>query len=131
MPRLDAPAVAPTSIIQMITSYRLAVHVSWKMRSIVNMSQRGLCERTGMRPSHLSHYLNDAEVNERGIPYRNMPAQNIPEFEKAVGNTFITQWLCAQSMLTVLEAQIADQGLRGNPNCRQREIDITPYGLLK
>lgn len=131
MPRSDAPAVAPASLIAKIKSYRGAIRVSWQMRTVKNMTKAGLCERTGMRASHLSDYLNEQEFDEKGRELRDMPAKYIPAFEQAVGNSFASQWLASQSQLTVLEAQIAEQ--RADPDdsgvCvmfKRAEIDITP-----
>lgn len=131
MPRGDAPAVAPASLITQIKSYRCAIRVSWQMRTIKNMTPAGLCERTGMRASHLSHYLSEREYDEKGRELRDMPAKYLPAFERAVGNSFTSQWLASQSQLTILEAQIAEQRAPQDENgvpvmFRRAEIDITP-----
>ncbi|CAL62430.1 Hypothetical protein HEAR2299 [Herminiimonas arsenicoxydans] len=131
MPRSDAPAVAPASLIALIKSYRGAICVSWQMRTISNMTKAGLCERTGMRASHLSDYLNDQEFDRRGRELRDMPAKYLPAFEQAVGNSFASQWLASQSQLTILEAQIAEQRAPQDRSIsvqfrRRHEIDVTP-----
>lgn len=135
MPRSDAPAVAPASLIAMIKSYRGAICISWQMRSIKNMTKTGLCERTGMRASHLSDYLSEDEFDKRGRELRDMPAKYLPAFEQAVGNSFATQWLASQSNLTILEAQIAEQRGQDERSIsvlfrRRLEIDITPRPSL-
>ena len=132
MLRSDAPAVAPASLIAKIKSYRGAIRVSWQMRSIANMTRTGLCERTGMRASHVSDYLNKADFDEGGRELRDMPAKYLPAFERAVGNSFASQWLADQSQLTILEAQIAEQRAPQDARMldvlfrRKPEIDITP-----
>lgn len=131
MPRSDAPAVAPASLLAKIKSYRGAIRVSWQMRIIQNMTQAGLCERTGMRASHVSHYLSEQEYDEKGRELRDMPAKYLPAFERAVGNSFTSQWLASQSQLTILEAQIAEQRAPQDEGgisvmFKRTEIDITP-----
>jgi hypothetical protein len=109
MPRLDAPSVAPASIVAKAKSFRDACRVAWENRRVANMTRAGLCERTGMRPSHVAEYISDRDLDDRGVEMRDMPAKYIPAFEEAVGNTFISQWLAMQAQLTILEAQIAEQ----------------------
>lgn len=109
MPRLDAPSVVPMSIILEIRSFRDAVRAAWRNRRVKNMTRSTLCERTGMRPSHVADYLSDLDVDESGRELRDMPVKYLPAFEEAVGNSFASQWIAMQSQLTVLEAQIAEQ----------------------
>lgn len=112
MPRLDAPSVAPMSVIAGIRSYRDAIRAAWNNRRVVNMTRATLCEMTGMRAPHVADYLSDREMDERGREMRDMPAKYLPGFEAAVGNSFASQWLAMQSQLTILEAQIAEQKAR-------------------
>jgi hypothetical protein len=107
--RMDAPSVVPMGQIAKIKTYRDAVLHSWANRRVQNMTQASLAEQTGMRPSHLADYLAANDVDEKGRDRREMPAKYIPAFEKAVGNSFASQWLAMQSQLTILEAMIADQ----------------------
>ena len=107
--RIDAPAVVSVVNIEGIRTFREAYQFGWENRKIKNMTQAMLAALTGMRPSHVSEYLDESEVDERGKPMRDMPAKYIPAFEQAVGNTFASQWLAMQSQLTILEAMIAAQ----------------------
>ncbi len=107
--RLDAPSVAPISLISTLKSYRDVCRMAFERRRVVNMTRAGLCERTGMRASHVADYLSDRDIDDRGNEMRDMPAKYIPAFEQAVGNTFVSQWLAMQAQLTILEAQIAEQ----------------------
>lgn len=109
MPRLEGPSVVPHSLIAKARSYREAVLIAWHNRRVTNLTKSGLCERTGMRASHVADYLSEREFDERGKEMRDMPAKYLPAFEAAVGNSFASQWLAMQSQLTVLEAQIAEQ----------------------
>lgn len=107
--RIEGPAVVPVAYIKGIPSYRDAVRFGWENRQVKNMTQATLAEKTGMRPSHLADYLAASEADEKGKARRDMPAKYIPAFERAVGNTFASQWLAMQAQLTILEAMIADQ----------------------
>jgi len=107
--RIDGPAVVSAVNIRGIKSYREAICFGWEHRKIKNMTQATLAEMTGMRPSHLNEFLAKGDVDEKGRLRRDMPAKYIPAFERAVGNSFASQWLAMQSQLTILEAMIADQ----------------------
>jgi len=107
--RLDGPSVAPISHILRLPTFRAAVVTAWKHRKFLNMTKTSLCERTGMRPSHVTEYLADHEFDEKGRELREMPAKYLPKFEEAIGNSFASQWLAVQSKLTILESQIAEQ----------------------
>ena len=109
--RIEGPAVVSIADIREILTrtYRDAVIFGWENRQIKNMTQATLAERTGMRPSHLADYLAKGDTDEKGRARRDMPAKYIPDFERAVGNTFVSQWLAMKSQLTILEAMIAAQ----------------------
>ncbi len=66
----------------------------------VYMTQRQLSYEANLRPQLVSDYLHPDDKPFR----RELPADRIAAFEAAVGNSLITQWLAAQSRLTVLEA---------------------------
>lgn len=107
--RIDGPSVVPLAHMSQVKTYREAVRFGWAHRQVKNMTQATLAEKTGMRPSHIPEYLSKDDTDERGRELRDMPAKYIPAFEKAVGNSFASQWLAMESQLTVLEAMIADQ----------------------
>ena len=52
---------------------------------------------------HVSDYLSDDETK------RELPAKYIKAFEAVCGNSAISQWLAAQSKLTVLEEMQAER----------------------
>jgi hypothetical protein len=106
--RLDAPSVAPMSLVQTVKTFRAACRAGWAMRPR-NMTVAMLCQMTGMRPSHATEYFSDADKDRKGRELRDMPAKYLPPFEEAIGNSFASQWLAMQSQLTILEAQIAEQ----------------------
>lgn len=108
MQRLDAPSVAPLSVVLKVKNYREACRAALKLGP-KNMTIAMLCQLTGMRPSHATEYFRDSETDRRGRELRDMPAKYIPAFEEAIGNSFASQWLAIQSKLTILEAQIAEQ----------------------
>lgn len=102
--RIDAPSVVPAAAIARIATYREAVRAGWMNRRVTGMTRATLAAMTGMRPSHISDYLCAEEMDSRGRERRDMPAKYIPEFDAAVGNTIVSQWIAMQSKLTVLEA---------------------------
>src|SRR5450830_215825 len=105
--RLDAPSVAPMSVVQKVKTFREACRTAWSMRP-QNMTIAMVCQMTGMRASHATEYFKEGETDRKGRELRDMPAKYIPLFEEAIGNSFPSQWLAMQSKLTVLEAQIAE-----------------------
>jgi len=107
--RTNGPAVVSIADIRAILTYSDAIRFGWENRQIKNMTRATLAELTGIRPSHLSDYLNPCRVDKHGRELREMPAKYIPAFEQAVGNTFASQWLAMQSQLTILEAMMPGQ----------------------
>jgi flagellar biosynthesis chaperone FliJ len=103
MGRLDAPSIAPTQLVNLAKTYREACQMCWAYRRIKGMTKRHLAEQTGMYASHVTEYLSDDETQ------REMPAKFIKVFEAVTGNTAVSQWIAAQSQLTVMEQSIADR----------------------
>lgn len=101
--RLDGPSAVPTDYIRRCSNYRQAVRLAWSLSRITN--QRALVEGTGMRRQHVSDYLHPDDKPTR----RSLPAQQIGAFEAFVGNTLVSQWIAAQSRLTVLEQMQAER----------------------
>jgi len=102
--RLDGPSIVPAAAVAQIATYRQAVIACWLNRRATRMTYATLCERTGMRPSHIPDYLDPSGVDSHGRERRDMPAKYIPAFELVVGNTFISQWFALQSNLPVLNS---------------------------
>ena len=97
--RLDGPAVAHPYYVKRCKSYREAVRTCWAMRRVHHMTQRQLAAEAGLRPQLISDYLNPDDA-----PYRReLPAELIAAFESVAGNSLVSQWIAAQSKLTVLE----------------------------
>ena len=101
--RHDGPAAVPTYYIKLCKTYRQAVRLAWGLSKISN--QRALVEGAGMRRNHVSDYLHPDDKPTR----RSLPAQRIAAFEAFVGNTLVSQWIAAQSKLTVLEEMQAER----------------------
>lgn len=80
-----------------LRTYRDAVRLCWAMRRIKGMTKRMLAAEAGLYHPHVSDYLSDDETK------RELPAKYIKAFEAVCGNSAISQWLAAQSKLTVLE----------------------------
>lgn len=102
--RLDAPGVVPPSAISTIKTYREAVRFCWDQRRVRNMTRARLAEEAGLYAPHVTGYLNDKAKN-----LRNLPAEKVAAFELACGNTAVSQWIAAQSKLTVLEEMQAER----------------------
>lgn len=103
--RIDGPSVVPTSLVKRARTYREAVRMCWALRRIKHMNQRHLASVTGLRIQFISDWLNADDAPKR----RDLPAKDIGVFEDACGNTFCSQWVAAQSKLTVLEEMQAQQ----------------------
>lgn len=97
--RLDAPSVAPTEYVAHCKTYRDAVRMCWSLRRVKGMTQRQLACEAELRVQHVTDYLNPDDKPTR----RDLPGQKISQFEAVCGNTCISQWVAAQSRLTVLE----------------------------
>lgn len=101
--RHNGPSAVPTDYIRRCKTYREAVRLAWEISRIRN--QRALAEGAHMRKQHVTDYLNPDDKPTR----RSLPAQQIANFEAFIGNTLVTQWLAAQSKLTVLEEMQAER----------------------
>lgn len=87
--RMEPPRFVALTIIGECESYRDAVRMAWEMRSISNMTRSALAERIGSYPSHVTDYLLGDDSKGR----RSLPADLIDDFEWAVGNRIVTQFL--------------------------------------
>jgi hypothetical protein len=102
--RLDAPSVVPYVYVAKIKTYTGAVIACWLHRRVQGMNKSSLANAAGMRPSHMTDYLNPNRIDRKGHELRDMPAKYIPAFEAVNGNTFVSQWLAMQSKLIVVES---------------------------
>lgn len=99
MGRLDAPSVAPSQWVKEAKTYREAVRLCWRLRRVAFMTRQQLSSEAELYASHVTDYLHEDDKPSR----RYLPADAIARFEAVVGNSLVTQWLAAQSKLTVLE----------------------------
>ena len=106
---LFGPGFLPQQYIDLCKDYRDAVRLSWAARRSKGMLQRTLAERADLYASHVSEYLADSPVNEKGKRYRNLPGDKIDAFEAAVGNKVISQWKARSAGLTIMEEVIAQR----------------------
>lgn len=97
--RLDGPSVVPMELVKACVTYRQAVRMAWQRRRVDYMTQNQLAAEAGLYPQHVSDYLAKDDKSSR----RDLPAGCISRFESVVGNTLVSQWVAAQSKLTVLE----------------------------
>lgn len=99
MGRLDAPSAAPTHWIRRAKTYRQAVRMAWSLKRVSYMTRAQLAYEAQLYPQHVTDYLHEDDAPAR----RDLPADAIARFESIVGNTLVSQWIAAQSKLTVLE----------------------------
>lgn len=97
----ELPSTVHIALVEACASYRQAVKTAWSIRKSQRMTQATLSEITGIFPAHVSDYLSDNSVTPKGFERRDMPAKYIKEFERAVGNTLVSQWIAYQSGLVV------------------------------
>lgn len=105
MGMLEAPRAVLTSQVKACKTYRDAVRMCFGLRRIHHMSLKLVAERGGFTYQHVSDWLNKDDKPTR----RDLPAKHIAAFESIMGNTLISQWLAAQSRLTVLEEMQAER----------------------
>jgi hypothetical protein len=97
--RANAPSAAPNQWIRYAKTYRQAVRLAWKFREDEGMTKQQLATEAKLYPQHVTDYLHEDDGPKR----RDLPADKLAAFEKVVGNSIVSQWLAAQSQLTVLE----------------------------
>lgn len=97
--RVNAPSAAPYQWIKYAKTYRQAVRLAWKFRATEDMTRQQLATEAKLYPQHVTDYLHEDDKPAR----RDLPADKVADFERVVGNSIVSQWLAAQSKLTVLE----------------------------
>lgn len=102
---IEAPKPVTRTVVAAIKTYRQAVRVAWKLRRVSGMTKQALAVYASLYASHVTDYLHEDDRPSR----RSLPAEKVAEFENAVGNRVVSQWLAAQSNLTVLEAFQAEE----------------------
>jgi hypothetical protein len=107
MGRIDAPSAAPFQWVHSCKTYRQAVRLAWRMRRVQYMTKSQLAAEAELYPQHVTDYLAEDDKPSR----RDLPAGAVARFESVVGNTLVSQWLAAQSKLTVLEEMQATRAV--------------------
>jgi hypothetical protein len=102
--RIDAASVAPSAMVAMPKTYREAVRLCWSLRRRKAMTLQQLAEEAELVRQHVSDYLAPDAPGRRTLP-----ADRVHAFQAVCGNTLVTQWLCAQEKLTVLEEMQAER----------------------
>ena len=94
------PSVVPLQYVTACKTFREAVRVAFSLKQRAEgWTNAELARAAKLTPQHVSDYLAKDDKPGR----RDLPAQKVAEFERAVGNTLVSQWLAAQVQLTVLE----------------------------
>ncbi len=109
MCRLDGPAVVPAPIVALAQTYREAVRLSFQLRRVHNMTRRMLAAEADLIFQHVTDYLHPDDRPGR----RDLPAAKHAEWNAAVGNTLVSQWLAMRAKLTVLEEVMATRAATG------------------
>jgi hypothetical protein len=102
---IDAPKVFPREVVAQARTYREAVRLAWEKRRVRGMTKQQLAGEAGLYASHVSDYLHADDKPSR----RDLPAKCVPEYECAVGNRIVSQWLAMQADFTVMEEMKADR----------------------
>lgn len=97
--RVEGPQVVPSQWVRIPKNYREAVKLAWDKRRVQNKTKQQLANHTGLPPQHISDYFAKDDKPKR----RDLPGKGLVKFEEFVENTLVSQWLAAQSKLTVLE----------------------------
>jgi hypothetical protein len=106
--RANAPSAAPVQWILHAKTYRQAVRLAWKFRSDQTMTRQQLAtEGLLYPPQHVTDYLHEDDKPTR----RDLPADASGCVRESVGNSIVSQWLAAQSCLTVLEEMQATRAV--------------------
>jgi hypothetical protein len=102
---IEPPKVYPRDVVEQARTYRAAVRLAWQLRRVRGMTRQQLAAEAGLYASHITDYLNEDDAPTR----RDLPAKNVPDFECAVGNRVVSQWLAARADFTVMEELKADR----------------------
>lgn len=99
--KTECPDQSPTPVswdlVEACASYRAAVNAAWALRRNQRMTKATLSEMTGIFPAHVTDFVNDSYFTPAGAERREMPVKFLHAFERAVGNTLVSQWIAHQS----------------------------------
>lgn len=102
---MNKPVLLDPSVIAEAKTYRQAVRLAWKHRTSQHMTRSALAERIGAYASHITDYFHADDAPGR----RCIPPELIDDFEWAVGNRAVTQYLLRKTGLTIMEEVIAQR----------------------
>jgi hypothetical protein len=108
-PGLDGMRFLPASEIAKCQTYRDAVLLGWENRSRQNMTQSTLGELCGLYAPHVSSYLNRNPLDRQGKKRLDLPPACIADFNLAVGNYAVAQYLNRLGKLTIMEELISQR----------------------
>ncbi|MDC6130796.1 helix-turn-helix transcriptional regulator [Burkholderia gladioli] len=86
------PRLIPLELVIACRSFQAAVGLGWDLRASRNMTRATLAERVGIHPPHITDVLSGVERKGQ----RSLHPDQIADFELAVGNRAVTQFLLAQ-----------------------------------
>ncbi|WP_144156521.1 hypothetical protein [Paraburkholderia sp. BCC1885] len=101
--RAVVPVLLGAALIASAKTYRQAVRLAWAYRTSQYMTRASLAERIGAYASHVTDYFHTDDASGR----RSLPPELIDDFECAVGNRAVTQYLMRKTGLSIMEEVIA------------------------
>ena len=97
----------PESDIARCVTFRDAVWLAFQLRRPAAMTKAGLAAQCGVHAPHMTQFVNPSTHDGKGKKRADLPAAKIAEFEAAVGNRAVSQWLNRHARLNIMEEMIA------------------------
>lgn len=94
--------VAPVWAVRRCQTYRDACRLAWSLRSSSAMSHGDLAAVLGVSEQAVEQYLSPVDLGELA----ELPARRIQDFNDALGNTAVTQWVQGLSNLACVEEHL-------------------------
>ncbi|WP_176331590.1 MULTISPECIES: helix-turn-helix domain-containing protein [Burkholderia cepacia complex] len=86
------PRIVPIDVVSVCASFHAAVRVAWDLRTNQNMTRATLAERVGIHAPHITDVLSGGDRKGK----RTLHPDHIADFELAVGNRVVTQFLLSR-----------------------------------
>ncbi|MBN3832933.1 helix-turn-helix transcriptional regulator [Burkholderia sp. Ac-20344] len=93
------PQLVPFEIVEACDSFHAAVRAAWDLRTNQKMTRASLAERVGIHAPHITDVLSGGDRKGK----RTLHPDQIADFELAVGNRVVTQFLLLQVGFTLID----------------------------
>jgi len=103
----EEPKIVSVQYVEMCDTWRKACRMAWQMRRIRNMTYTMFAAYTGFTRQHVGDWFNKDDLQTR----RSMPVECVSVSEYVFGNKLLSQWIAAQSKLTILEEMQVERAL--------------------